>query len=694
MAEKLYIDFETRSTVDLKTAGVHKYAAHITTDVLCTGWAFDDEPPQLSLRNSLDERVKAHVVAGKPVIAHNAAFELAIWNIVGARYDWPRLRVSQIDCTMVRAYSMGLPGALARCAPAMGLKVEKDAKGHRLMLKLCKPKKNYGNGRIDWQKDEQEFEELGRYCMQDVIVEREIDKRLLALSPKEKELWNLDQKINWRGIYVDIDTIHKAQAMVEKERLFLDRELRRVTDNKVATASANQQLKEWLISRGIPTDGVAKNAVINLLERVDLPSDVRRALEIRQESAKSSTSKLVAMVNGASADRRVKGLFQFYGAGTGRWAARRIQPHNLPRPTIAQNHIDTILLRIRDDDQAHRYIRMFYGSLIGVISNCLRGFITAAPGNDLIAMDLMAIESRILAWLAGEEAKLQIYRGDGKVYEYEASGIYGIPKEQITKDQRQVGKVCDLAFGFQGGVGAVQAMAAAYRIKLAPAFAFLWANAPEDRKQWALKRWESEKEDIRIIESGISKEEWLASELTKMAWRANNPNIVKYWADIEAAAKTAIRTPNSACVVGPPGRQVTFKKKGNFLYCKLPSGRLLCYPFPKLSQKVMKWGEVKEVITVMGEDNTGAWVKQFIYGGFIVENIVQAVARDFLADAMIRCENRGYPVVLHVHDEIVSEISKSFGSLKEMQDIVSEVPSWAEGLPMAAEGWRGERYRK
>lgn len=298
---------------------------------------------------------------------------------------------------------------------------------------------------------------------------------------------------------------------------------------------------------------------------------------------------------------------------------------------------------------------MFHGSSLSVISDCLRGFLVPKEGHDFIACDFSAIEARVVAWLADEKRVLDIFLGHGQIYEDQAARIYGVALESVTKDQRQIGKVAVLALGFGGGVGAFQAMAKNLGVK-------------------------------------VSDEE---AEGIKQAWRAANPNIVRYWSQLEAAAKAAVLSPNVIKKAGPSGRQVSYIRVGSFLWCKLPSSRVLCYPYPQINACQTPWGETKDMITYMTEDAmTRKWTRVKTYGGSFGENCTQAVARDLLAAAMLRLEAANYPVAMHIHDEAVCEVPKDFGSIDEMKKIFELVPAWAIGLPIKAEGWRGDRYRK
>lgn len=689
MYGKLYIDFETRSAADLRKTGVYKYAKDASTDIICTGYAFDDEPVDVVFWKELPAKVREHVERGAKVIAHNAAFELVLWNTVCTRrYGWPVLSPTQVSCTMVRAYAMGLPGSLEKLAPALNLHTEKDAAGNRLMLKMCKPR---ANGQ--WHEEPEQLTRLAEYCATDVDLERMADKRLLSLTPFEQKMWVLDQKINWRGVAADVVSSGQATAVVELEAERLNAQIRQASGNAVACTTAATQIKTFVEAHGIKTGGVAKDDIVTLLDRDDLPSSVRRVLELRQEAAKSSTAKFKAFVDGACADGRLRGMFQYCGAAaTGRWAGRRVQLHNLPRSSVSAQQYEEIFEALKlPAAQAQEQIDMFSGSAIGVLSTCLRGFLTAAPGHELMAMDFNSVEARVLAWLAGETRVLGIFTGHGLLYEVAAGDIFGVDFSHVNKSQRQIGKVSTLALGYQGGVGALQVMAKAYGVKFAPIAQDLWGKAPREHKERALWRWDQEQK--KALLAGLSKAEWIASELTKLAWREANPNIVSYWKLAETAAMDAVSSPGVAFAIGAPGARVTYLMRGSFLFCKLPSGRLLCYPYPQIKQVETAWGQSRSAVTYKREVNR-QWVREPAYGGLLVENITQAVSRDLLAEAIVRCEAAGYKVVMHVHDEVVSEIPEGFGSLEEMAAIMAQLPSWAQGLPIKAEGWRGKRYRK
>ncbi len=305
-------------------------------------------------------------------------------------------------------------------------------------------------------------------------------------------------------------------------------------------------------------------------------------------------------------------------------------------------------------EEASQEISMFHGNPLSTLSDCLRGFLIAAPGHNLIAADFSAIESRVVNWLSGEERILDVFRGDGKIYEFTASQIYGVPIEDVTKEQRQIGKVAELALGFGGGKGAFQMMAKTYGVKVS------------DEK----------------------------AEEIKLAFRSQRSKLVAYWHAVESAAISALLDAGRSVSAGPFDRKVSFKKSGSFLWCQLPSKRVLCYPYPQVQLNLTPWGTMKDQLTYMAQGINHKWERQGAYGGLLVENVTQAIARDLLVEAFFRLEERGYSIIMHVHDEIVCEVKEGFGSVSEMEKIMEENPRWAMGLPIAATGWMGKRYRK
>lgn len=651
----LHIDFETYSPVDLKTAGLHNYAANPFTGAHCLGYCFDDGDVELLnfhvAKFADDHPVLQHIASGGEVVAHNIDFELYIWNLILApKYNWPLININQTRCTMAQAYAMALPGSLDGASKALGIDMRKDMAGSRVMMQLARPKPD---GTLWRYKDNPEkFEALFAYCRQDVEVERELDNRMWHLSTTEQKYWTLDHIINRRGVQVDKDNIFKAIKLVEAEHARLNGDMLRVTGGVVSRCTEVQLLIKWIRQEGVEIDGVAKADVIDALAG-DLPRPVRNALALRKEAAKSSTAKLRAMYDRASQDGRVRGTLQYHGASTGRAAGRGIQVQNFPRPRplTKPKDIEDIISHISDRD----YIDINYGPVMDAMADCLRGMIIAKEGHELIAMDFSAIEARALAWLAGEESVLDIFRTHGKIYEHAAAGIYNKKIEDVSKDERQIGKVAILALGYGGGVGAFQSMARIYGVKV---------------------------EDERADE-------------IKKAWRIANKNIVKYWRDLESAAIDSVDY-GVLTKAGPEDREIQFRKNGSFLWCRLPSGRVLCYPYPVIKKVETPWGEAKNALHFMSVNGvSGKWEETSTYGGSLAENITQAVARDLLYSAIERLEENNFPIVFHAHDEIVTEIlTGNADALHQVENLMTVLPKWANGLPLAAEGWRGKRYRK
>jgi DNA polymerase len=688
------LDWETRSAADLKKIGLANYVADPTTDIWIATYCFDDEPVEVWFPElPVPKRVTQYVENGGEVAAFNYGFELSIANEIGfPRYGWPRLTWEQGRCLMAECLAMSLPGNLAGAAAALGVD-PKDEAGRRVMLQLSKPREVLPDGTIVWWSDAERVNRLVAYGMQDTETERQVMKRTRRLSPAERALWILDAKINARGVQVDVPNIKKAIAVVDGEAKRLHDEMRRVTTEFVSFTSETARLKAWVRTRGIDCDGVAKADVLELLAQPGLPDDVRAALLIRQEAGKSSTAKLDAMLARASADGRVRGTMQYHGAATGRWAGRGIQVHNFPRSSIKHTAVADAIDHLGD----RTYLDIFYGPVLKCVSDCLRGFIVAAPGHDLLSADFANIEGRVLAWLAGEEWKLDAFRaydaGTGPdIYKLAYSKSFHVPIGAITDTQRQVGKVMELALGYGGGVGAFQTMAKGYNVKVSN----------------------------------------IEAEQTKQGWRASHPMTVAYWDDLESAAIDAVLI-GEVRTAGAPGREVKFKVDGSFLWCQLPSKRVLCYPYPKLGAQIWAtfgkegtkhstgsfWAmtyydaqkkasdyarkndlyvqhvsEPSNVLTYMAVGLNKKWERCATYGGSLVENVTQAASRCILADALVRVESRGYPVVMHVHDNVVSEMPAGKGSLEEFTAIMSEVPAWAAGLPIAVDGYRDIRFRK
>lgn len=661
MSNVLHCDFETRSAVELRDAGVYVYAEHESTDVWCMAYALNEEPVKLWLPGDpVPEEVVRGVRENWIFIGHNSAFERVVWRVMARKYGWPQPRIEQWRCTMAMAAAMALPLSLENAAAAVGLDIRKDMDGHATMLRMSKPRRarkgELPNG-VYWFDDEGRKQKLYAYCRNDVEVERELEKRLLALRPFEQRLWHLDQLINDRGIYVDEALCRAAMRVVDTAVTWFNEEIRAVTRGRVTACTNVGEITEYVRDRGVECTSIAKDAIEDLL-LLDLPDDVRRVLELRQEAAKASVAKIETLLEGKNADGRTRGLLQYHAASTGRWGGRRFQPQNIKRPKIKD--VDGAIAAVATGSA--EYVQMLYGEPLAVVGDTVRGMLRAAPGKQLDAADFSNIEGRVIAWLAGEDWKLDAFRafdaGKGHdIYKLAYGRAFNLNPAAVDDSQRQIGKVMELALGYQGGVGAFQKMAAGYGVKVT---------------------------DER------------ADEL-KEAWRAAHPNVKSYWYELEDAAVSAVRNKGKIVTCG----RVKFRVAGSFLFMQLPSGRAISYPYPEVVQRPVPWTNrdgtqaYKPTLKYKGVDSyTRKWGDCYAHGGLLFNNAVQGTARDILAEAMVRVEDAGYPVVLTVHDEIVSETDEGFGSSAEFQKLMTTLPVWAEGLPIAAGAWRGVRYRK
>lgn len=645
----LTIDFETRSECDLKTAGVWKYAEHPSTRILCLGIKVDDHPaglwwPGWTGQDGISLFELIHLITeAKYIYAHNAEFETAMWQLMPIPLPLEKLR-----CTAAMAAYHALPRSLDNCAKALGLSAGKDAEGYKLMMKMCKPQTDRKSKEKFWIEDPDSFQRLGEYCKQDCEVEYQVEKRLRQLPEIEQEVWRVDQIINRRGVAIDTRLVKEAMRVGEEQQELFKAEMKTLvgcSPNQVATILTR------LNAEGVPLNELTKDSVTKALAG-ELPPKVRRILEIRQSSARTSAKKYAAMEKRVSADGRARSLFMYHAATTGRWGGKSIQPQNMPSRGVIVD--PDAAIEVISRGASAEEIEFLWGDTMQVLSSCTRGAIIAPPGKDLICSDYSAIEGRVLAWVCGEEFILDAYRNGDDLYKIAAAGAFHKPYDTITKAERSIGKVIVLANGFGGGSHAFLAMAKGYGID----------EIPEDE----------------------------AKEIVK-AWRENRPKTVAFWRDLQAAAINAIENPGSLYIC----QKTIWGVKDGYLCCKLPGGRTLRYPNPSVGEKPAPWDKKKmiPVINFWGNDINNHWTKLETYGGRLCENVVQAIARDILAEAIVRIEKHGkYVPVLHCHDECLSEVAEGAGNLEEYNELLTRLPGWAVGLPLEAEGWIGKRYKK
>ena len=668
----LSIDFETCSVADLKRTGVHTYSEHPSTRVLCMAWALNDEKVEVwRIGQPFPSRVLRHVANMREVRAWNASFEITIWNNVllpqiGLHAPYA-LSIAQVRDTMAQAAYYGLPLSLDMAGPAAGVRFQKDKEGHALMLRMCRPRAVDANGLATWwhETDPEKFDRLCEYCAGDVEVERAIARTLPDLPSRELAVWQMDQQMNTFGVGVDYDFVGSMKALALAAAEAVNVTVANLTGGVVKTITSTAALLAVLKGLGYPYDDLRKSTVAQRLEELDAAGAdglERDLLELRADGAKTSAAKLDAMLT-ASTTRagvgRVRGMLQYYGAfRTGRWAGRLIQLQNMPRGTLGKGRLKSAvdLVAARAPLQM---VELCFGSALGVVSSLLRSCIVAPKGRKLVVADFAQIEARVLPWLAGEEAVLDVFRSGGDVYVQAAAPIFGrvfppdhkFVKEDIPDDERQIGKVSVLALGFGGGKGAFQTMAAAYGVKVSDAEA----------------------------------------DSIKDKWRAANPKIVQLWWDLDAACRRALR---GSGVVEQVGAYLKVGIWGRHLVIVLPSGRGLFYRDARLEME-----DGRESITYMGLNQyTRKWERLRTYGGKLAENVTQATARDVMAEAMLRLrrEQADLDLILTVHDELLGEADDAVADAKlaAMQAIMGEAPAWAPGLPVGSDGWVGQRYRK
>lgn len=708
MNKSLHLDFETRAVIDIKL-GVHKYAEHPATVVLCCAFKFDGEPAFLwEPSQAFPKRVIEHVAAGGRCVAHNMAFDRIVFNHVLRRQmlargvEIPELHIEQTDCTMVRALALGLPGSLEKLCPALRLPVEKDMTGKVAMMKLCRPQKS--GGQLVWNNDPALFQILYAYCIRDVEAEAPIDEILPRLCDQEQLMWFMSERINDRGLCVDVVHASRAAAVVAEEGKALSGLVSGLTRN-FASATQRARLHAWLDNNGLELPDMKKHTVRDALKDETMPPRLRKVLELQTEATKSSTAKLKKMVTRACADGNARGEYRFNGASTARWSSTGIQLHNLTRPSKgfkladAENVFGWLKYQT---ETARRAIRREYKSVMFAISNSIRPLLKARDGYELLCADFSNIEGRVLAWLAGEQWKLDAFQEYDTITGTDANGepirlgpdlyklafakAFGVTPESVDDEQRQVGKVIELALGYQSGHGGFLAMAAGYDVDLKLVADIV--HRQTSAREWA--RFDEMHDGKGVDHFGLERYEWVAIKVLITKWRDANSGIRTFWKELEDAAVAAVAEPGK--VTGVNGK-IFFQVADSFLWVRLPSGRKLAYAYPSLTNIDTPWGTSKASVRVYGTEK-GGFYPYHMYGGLIAENVTQAIARDILGLAMLRLEAAQYPIVMHTHDEAAAEKRIGEGSLDEFIAIMCALPAWAAGLPVSVAGWRGVRYRK
>lgn len=641
----LSIDIETYSDVNLTKCGVYAYSDSPNFEILLFAYAFDEEPTQIvdfACGEQLPERVLAALE--DPAVT-KAAFNAQFERTCISKYLGRKLSPEGWQCTAVQSAMLALPLSLDNVGEVLNIQRKKLKEGAdlvRFFSMPCKPTKANGSRTRNRPEDAPEkWERFKTYCIRDVDAEREIRQKLwkFPIPESEMELYRMDQEINDRGILVDQLLVENAVLCDNQYRQMVTARAYELTG--LSNPNSPAQIKGWLAEHGVEAEKLDKKTVKGLISETD--GEVLEVLKLRLLMAKTSVKKYEAIERSVCSDGRVHGLLQFYGANrTGRWAGRLVQVQNLP-----QNHIpDLELARSLVKEQRFEDLDLLYDSTPEVLSELIRTAFVPKSGCRFIVADFSAIEARVLAWFAGEQWRLDTFVEGGDIYCASASKMFGVPvvKHGVNGHLRQKGKIAELALGYGGAVGALTSMGA--------------------------------------LDMGLQEEELqpLVSQ-----WRNSNPHITKFWWDVDAAAVKAVKE-RTEVVLG----NLCFTYRSAILFVTLPSGRKLSYIKPRMTQN--RFG--RESLSYEGVGESKKWMRIETYGPKLVENIVQATARDLLALAMLRLRNRGLEIVMHIHDEAVLEVPDGVSGVEEICQIMSEQPDWAVGLPLRADGYECAFYKK
>jgi DNA polymerase len=683
------LDVETRSVINLQHSGVTRYARHASTQLICLawGWADEDRPPASWLPGEAPPAaLLAHIASGGTIAAWNIGFDLAIWNALLAPLGWPRLEIAQAHDIAAQAAAAGLPRGLEKCAEAMGLALNKDRAGALALRSLMRPAK-WARGVPVWREaDAERLLAVIEYCRRDVAVERAAHRGLPKLQEYDRPVWQADMRINARGMRVDPGFIRHAGPFYVRALQAAHEEAARITGGAVKKISNTNATATWLEAQGCPmaavislasdnndadadADGetpakasrkgaLTKPAVRTLLERPDLPACARALLELRRDALRTSTAKIIALAAACEpSDGRIHDTLVYHAASTGRAGGTLLQPQNLPRASFDDAKWDRALAGMEEVNAGRLGLDGFaeqFGAPMIALTAMIRGSIIAAPGHELVGADFKNIELRVNAWLAGEQSLLDELAAGVDVYTSMAAEIYGIPRQEVDPHtQRHVGKAAALGCGF--GLG--------------------WAKFIE----------------FTTALTGIILPEQMARQSVK-AFREKYRRIPLLWRELEDAALGAVHAPGTKKIAAGGRLGFYCDKVRHWLLLRLPSGRVLRYSRPSIEVEDGPYG-LREVLRFWGVNQmTRKWGLERSWGGVLCENAVQAVARDICMEAVQRVEARGWPVVLHVHDEVIAEVPIGCVSAETFGAVMTERVGWAEGLPTLTDTWRGERY--
>lgn len=685
----VYVDAETQSEQIINQVGAHRYIYDESTLPICLAykgrydgdWVDSDLLTVPDLENGFHGRAKwLYKRAADPKMffcAHNAPFEIYFWQkFMVEWYDFPEIHISRWRCTMAKAYAHGLPPSLEDMGAALQLSSRKDSKAKDKVKYLWSPKTKGGSEFWAVNEKPEDYKIMYDYCVQDLEPCIEADLMLRNLSPTEQKVWELDNKINQYGIRVDVPLLDKAQALIAEQKAIDVGAFFDTTGDKLT----RERFKKWLSKAGFPLPNAQKATLDKFLLRTDLPPDVRSATLNYKSAGKTSLAKYATMQRQRDDYGIIRDGAQYHGAHTGRWGGRGVQWQNLPRPLFDVQTVCDII-----NTFGFEAFTELYDDVTGALSSGIRGMVIPRPGNRLLVGDFKQMEARVLCWLAKQFTKLGLYIQGFDPYCYAASPIFGREITKADKNERQVGKVSELALGYGGGIGAYAKMAEQYKIDLSGIYRLLWNTATA---------WEMELAEISYVlylqrcatnkVEPVPQEIAFVSDLVKQRWRKKNPEVVRYWTLLEDAAIDAMLTKKPV-----RADDVVFFQHKQFLFCRLPSGRDIAYPYPRLHEG--KRGGIR--LEYMTNDKArGGWVRDSTYGGKLAENVTQASQRDLLSEAMIRLDADGYDLSIHVHDE--AESDTDHGTLEDYERIMSIQPVWAVGLPIGVDAWEGMRYDK
>ena len=649
------IDFETRSKVDLKKVGAWIYSLHPSTEVLCMAYKVGKKKTLLWLPGEpFPEKALGSSVAHLKLFeAHNKYFEQCIWNnILVKKHGFPMLPIACWRCSAAKCAAYGLPRSLEKAGAAIGAKKQKDKEGHLVMLQVTKPRKPTKNNPSVWFDDESRMKKLYSYCKDDVKSEYSLSNAVPPLTKQELKFWKLDQRINQRGVYCDTPLVIASLGIIETLEKRSTEELHKLTNGQVESIGQLEKILTFCADFDVYLDNMQAETIDRALKG-KLPTEARKILSLRQLMSKASTKKFQAMLNRVDPnDSRIRELILYCGAErTSRWSGKGIQIQNFPRGEFKEpSDIEAIIELVMEGDIDS--LDMMFGNVTEALASILRSCLTAEPGKTLIAGDFKSIEYIVLCWLANCVWAVNMFKDGGDPYKDLASEIYSVPVKEVNGEQRFIGKQAVLGLGYQMG----------------------WERFMNDMEQKYNKT--ITKEFSKQIIDTYRTKYWIVKQL---------------WNDTEILA---IRSVLDQCNVGMGSKPVSWEYTKQSLNCILPSGRKLIYHEPQL-KTVKRFGKQKLQLSYMGiAPQSKKWIRIHTYGGKLVENIVQAISRDLLAEAMIRIERAKLPIVLTVHDEIVSEVEPEEADMERYLDLLCVVPGWAKGLPIKAEGWTGNRFRK